>query len=330
MNGIDVLRESLDEHADLASGGAGLLDDVTTGAARLRRRRRITAAAAGVLVLAVVATLAAGQFARPTLTPAAPYSRGMLQLGASVAAGSGFELQGYVTSADVQRLVLGQQVQAEVHDPGTYDPSTLAGAERIGLGNGATGFALPVFTAKDAPGTAVAAVARRDATGAWIIAYGKVPQDLLVKAAVAVQIGPPRDVRAPLRLGFVPDGLRAVSVDSRPADVLTILSFQDADHRLVLWAMSQLGQNVQFAALFGPPVPIAGHDTWYITKENSDWFGDNDTSAAALVVQYEPGCSLTLRTPDARTVTRAMLEQMARETRFGSCTDRSTWTTLLG
>ncbi|MFI5908222.1 hypothetical protein [Dactylosporangium sp. NPDC051541] len=328
-NSIDVLRESLDEHADLAADGAGLLDGVRAGAARRRRRRRMTAAA-GVLAVAVVATLAVGQFARPGVTPAAPYSRGMLQLSASVAADSGFELRGYSTAADLQQLVLGGDVRAEVHDPGAYDPSTLAGAQRIGLGDGAAGFALPVFAPQGMTGSAVTAVARRDATGAWIVAYGPVPQDRLAKAAVAVRIGPPRDVRWPLRLEFVPAGLRVVSVESQPADVMTILNFHDADHRLMLQVVSQRAQNMDFASQFGAPAPIAGHDSWFITRANSDWFGEGDTYAAALIVRYEPGCSLMLRTADARAVTRATLERVARETRFGSCTDLSTWTPPMG
>ncbi|MEU7867028.1 hypothetical protein [Dactylosporangium sp. NPDC049140] len=69
--------------------------------------------------------LAVGQqFTPPVIAPGAPYNRGPLQLTAVVTPDSGFELQGYDASGDVQRLVLGGDVLAEVHDPGgSYDPS---------------------------------------------------------------------------------------------------------------------------------------------------------------------------------------------------------------
>lgn len=327
MNSIEVLRDSLDEHAEGASDVAGLLDDVRAGAVRLRRRRRMVTGA-GVLAAAVVATLAVGQLPRPAATPAAPYSRSVLQLTAGVAPGSGFELQGYATSGDVQRLVLGGEILAEVHDPGPYDPSTLAGAQRIDLGGGSTGFALPAFISEEPLKTPVSGVARRDPTGAWVIAYGPAPQDRLARAAVAVRIGPPRDVKVPFRLGSLPEGLRVSSADSRPAGVTTILSFQDPSRQLALQVVSQVADNTQYASKFGPPTPVAGYDTWYLTKANSDWFADSD--AVALLVQYQLGCNVLLRSSDSRTVTRAMLEQIARDTRFGSCADQTTWTSPLG
>jgi hypothetical protein len=333
MNSIDVLRDSLDERAELADDGAGLLDDVRAGAARVRRRRRlmaVTGTLAAVVAAALVAPAALDRLDRPD-PPAAPLPREMLQTNLTLDESAGLTVRGFTALAGLQRLDLGSGVKVEVHDPGPYDPALSRDATATDLGGGRSGLSIPAFTPQEeAAARTFPAVARRDPSGAWIVAYGDAGNDRLAAAAVAVRIGPPRAVTVPYRLGYLPTDLRVTSVQiDTSREPATFLNLVDGTNRLMLQVVTQHAPGGS-APVSGAPTRIGGHDAWYLTAANSTWFADFETEAAGMFVQTGPGCSFFLRATDGSVLTRDVLERMVREATFVSCTDRPAWTAPLG
>jgi hypothetical protein len=388
MRSVDDIRRVLLDHESLAPGGAGLIEAARAGAVRVRRRRRLTVAAAVVVALvvpvAVVASFRMTGTVESAVTPAQPH-RDPLRLTVGVDPDGGYSVFQYWVNRNRQQLVLRPATGAEdatvvVHDPGTFDPDpvrrgmpvTVAGREAryipdLDLGvtcSAAAQSGQPVQPGQPTGprgscavvsrvgGTAVRmpVMAWAEPSGAWVVVFivpGSTQADL-VRAAAAVRTGPPRDVVAPYRLGYLPAELTwvyAATTDYGPRLATSLLAF-DPDPALPVGGLDMATGFVpemtaaltiastrrtptvdERVAELGRPVKVAGLDTYYANGNVGAW---RIATGAAVFVVVAGACQFHINVRDRSRIPRSELVRMVENATFGDCADPATWTAPLG
>jgi hypothetical protein len=219
--------------------------------------------------------------------------------------------------------------------PGTLDEGQFRAGEPVD-----DAFYLPAFvfaehTAGDAKPWRTPAVGRPDPSGVWVVAYADparanagaaVDRDDLLRLAAAASVGPPRDLRSPLRLGArLPAGLQLTYVRSpeqqidRQPSVLGLSAptrrssgagvYAQAPQGLdltVLIAPRDAGWDKRRAALTGA-TKSAGLDAWY-------------ERGTRLTVQAER-CVVTIESA----LPRAELDPLVEQMTIGDCADPDSW-----
>src|SRR5688572_1050600 len=131
MRDIELLRRTLDDHADTAPAATGVVEAAHARVARIRTRRRAVAGGAAV-AFGVRAATVADAIARLLPTGPAPVTspppRGPFQLTVDVAANSGYKKLKAGAMGTRQHLSLRASgysgewsPEVVVHDPGTFD-----------------------------------------------------------------------------------------------------------------------------------------------------------------------------------------------------------------
>lgn len=381
MRSVDDIRQVLLEHEAFAPDGTGLVESARAGAGRIRRRRRLAVAAAVVIALVVpVAVVAVGRDTgtrESAVTPASPPYRSALQLTVGVDPDSGYSPLDYWVNRNRQQFQLrpshgAQDANVVVHNPGTFPPAPMRRGQPITVG-GRTARYIPDFdldvacAAAASPGQptelpdgctgrdAGRGVVRMPVIG-WIEPSGagvlvfisdRATQADLTRAAATVRVSPPRDVRAPYRLGYLPAGLTGVyaaATDSGPWQPRSLLAFDtdpttpvsgldmatgfapEITATLTIMGMPRSSYVDEKAVELGPPTRVAGLDTYYGTRNVGAWrieFG------AAVLVVVAGACQFHFGVRDSTVVPYPELVRMVENATFADCADPATWTTPL-
>jgi hypothetical protein len=229
--------------------------------------------------------------------------------------------------------------QVSAYDPGTFEPAALR-AGRVGVVAGQDAWYLPAYqfaghTDGDGKPFRTAVLGWQDPSGVWVLVYadpaasgGKAfDRPGLQRLADAVLISPPRDLRAPFRLGWTPPGLKLTYISSvdnagSPGSATVGLS---AAGRPPSTAASYPGvpKNVDLSISAAAPgktwaaekaglsgrTTVAGRQAWLARRD--------------LVVDADE-CVLRLHTAVERP--RADLERMIKEMLIGDCAQTDGWT----
>jgi hypothetical protein len=380
VRSVDDIRRVLLDHEILAPDGAGLVDAARAGAVRVRRRRRLTVVAAVVVALvvpvAVVASFRETGTAESAVVPASPPYRSTLQLTVGVDPDSGYSVLDYWVNRDRQQLRLRPSTGIEdasvvVHDPATFDstalrrgqPVTVAGrAARyvpdLDLGVPCTVAAPPGQPAPrgmcqvrfdDAKRVRMPVIGWVEPSGAWVLVFvgERSTQADVARAAAAVRTWPPRDIRAPYRLGYLPAGLAGVyatATDSGPWQPDSLLALDpdpatpvsgldpatgwipEITAALTIRAFPRSPYVDEKAAELGRPTRVAGFDVYYATANVGAW--RLETGAAVLVV-VAGGCQFHVNVRDANRVPYPELVRMVENATFTDCANPTTWITPL-
>lgn len=315
------------------------------------RHRRGAVAAMVVAALAVGGTaVAAGTLLTGrvdgTAAPAAPADPGRRswQVTLHVAAASGYVVTTGITDGarqtlTVQNIALGDGPdgtyggEVTAFPPGTLDETQFRTGEDIRDSAYLTTFTFVGHGAGDTAPWRGPAVGRRDPSGVWIVAYadteradGKVSRSDLLRLSAAVTLGPPRDLRLPVRFGpALPADLRLTFVrwpdqrlDRRPA----ALGLSTADRRPSGAAVYPgLPPELDVAVLAGPR-----DAAWAKTRPTLT----GATEVAGLPAWYSPGTRLTVEAErcvitveSARP--RAELDALLANLTIGDCADPESW-----
>lgn len=376
MRSVDDIRQVLLDVEPLAPDGAGLIEAVRAGAARVRRRRRLMIASA--VAVALVVPLALVAFSRVTgtaesaVTPASPPYRGALQATVDVDPNSGYTVLGRQFDRDSQLLTLRPPVGVNdigvmVFNPAAFDSAPVRRGEPVPVAGRSARYVNDLDVSKYVcSGTTVvpAACQRSDAasllrvpaigwaepTGAWVIVvspWGSTRADLLA-AAATVRLGPPRGIRVPYRLGYLPAGLTGISAmvtDSGPWQRGASLAFDpDPDAPVggpnlgVPDALSgpvpALGISGSGATPYttekvgelGPPTKVAGLDTYYADRNVGVW---RLQTGSAVFVVVSGACQFHFAVRDHTQIPRSELVRMVENATFTDCNNPATWITPL-
>jgi hypothetical protein len=386
VRSVDDIRRVLLDHESLAPDGIGLVEAARAGAVRVRRRRRLTVAAAVVVALvapvAFVAVLRNTGTVESAVTPAQPPYRGTLQLSAGVDPDSGYSVLEYWVNRDRQQFTLRPRtgiadVTVVVHNPATFDSAPVRRGEPVTVAGRAAHYVTDLALGERAcwansngvhsdpnladkrgncrvsgePGGTVRmpAIGWVEPSGAWVVVYisARATRVDLLAAAAAVRIGPPRDLRAPYRLGYLPAGLAGVyatSNDTGPRSPDSTLAFDPdpakpvagpdnatgwqpaVETALTIRATVRMPYTDEKAAELGAPTKIAGLDTYYTDRNVGTW--RIETGTAVLVV-VTGTCQYHFAVRDKDRLPYADLVRMVENATFVNCADPSTWTTPL-
>jgi hypothetical protein len=348
LNDQQELRQTLADHEVLAPDSTGLLEAAQQGAGRVRRRRKMAYAAGAAVALAAVvavAPTAAGYIGRPTASDSAasatPAYRTPLQVTVNLDESAGrFKLE-YGIVGGTQFIVVRSSNTAPggsgtilVHDPGTFDSSSLENGEPITIG-GHRAYFVPAMEPGGWP-----AIGWQDPSGAWVIVAGiGRPEQVragLTQIAEAVRLGEPRDALVPYQLGYVPRRLPVTSLtisDYRPSETNVVTGFggQPTLDSLLPTAVSR-DMPLQIQVLprsdyvdshtpRTPPTKIAGYDSWYITTQ-----GDvvPPPNGAILLVSVN-NCSVQIQTGNRDQIPYQELKKLVERATFADCTDPGSW-----
>jgi hypothetical protein len=359
MNSVEELRRSLTDHAAGAPGPDGIVEAARAGAVRVRRRRRVLGAA-GVAAL-VVSAIAVASVVRPVRAPVAdpPPYRSPVQLTVHLAPDSGFFRLHEGSNGAYQYMIVrpvdpsaSPGATVIVADPGTVDPAPFLQGEKLTV-DGHPAYFTPNFPVESqgavisggTPSTAtvsVPALGWPDASGAWLMMFSGGREDL-VAVAEAVRLGPPRSMRAAIRLGHLPAGLRYEYAGISGPEENATFAFQATDTplgrpRLALVAHGPSapllniaiegasahrdGETAWIAGLPGATqLRVAGHDAWYATYENLDTPGED---TATLIVRTAT-CYLRLDAREAARIPLAELTRVVEGAELADCANKATW-----
>jgi hypothetical protein len=309
----------------------------------------VTALLAATLV-AGIAVIAVGTLRMrdgdPVTAPAAPAEPGRRpwQLTLSVDQTAGYVVTAGVTDGarqalTVQNLGLGDDPdgtyggEVTSFPPGTLDERQFGTAEQVGDHRYLARFVFAGHTTGDTDPWEGPAVGRRDPSGTWIVVYadterpgGRIGRAELLRLAEAVTLGPPRDLRLPVRLGLaLPKGLQLTylrSPDQRIDRGRAAAGFSTADRPASGAAVySGLPPKLDIALLTG-----ARNDAW--ARDRATMTGE--TRVAGLPAWYEPGKRLTVEAERCvvtveSTLPRADLDSLVEQLTIGDCTDPDSW-----
>jgi hypothetical protein len=229
--------------------------------------------------------------------------------------------------------------QVSAYDPGTFEPAALK-AGQSGVVAGRDAWYVPAYefsghTDGDGKPYRTPALGWQDPSGVWLLVYadaaaggGKVfDRAGLQRLADTVLISPPRDLRAPFRLGWTPPGLTLTyisSVDNAGSPGSATVGLSAAGRRPST-AASYPGvpENVDLSISAAGPgknwtaekARLSGHTT---VAGRPAWLAGRD-----LVVDAGR-CVLRLHTAAERP--RADLEHMIKEMLIGDCAQTDGWT----
>jgi hypothetical protein len=356
MNTLDDLRRSLDGRATGASDGHGLVQAVREGAIRVRRRRRIAGAAATaclvVAVAAVVPVVVARQRADhpPVVAVTPPYRQpGQVTLGL---ARSKYYPVSLSTDGSIQRLTARNRDATEnadfggdvvAYDPGTYDPTALRRGTRMNVA-GHDAWLTPDYRfSKDRPAWTV--LGWQDPSGVWVLVLQLQPTpDVpnLTAFALAVRIGPARELATPFQLASGPDGLPlTAALASGGPDGFTDMKvvfgtvqspvqfpYPTLPKNAPLTVYSTQSDNLDLPTIrsgLTGIAPIAGHPAWY-----GDGTGRLGAPVGGGQLLVDAGnCTVQFISADRAKIGRDDLTAMAATATYGDCWDSSTWTAPL-
>jgi hypothetical protein len=240
-----------------------------------------------------------------------------------------------------------------VYDPGTFDPApfrrgtpvTVAGHPAFAVDDRAVVKVPRVGTPPEGSLVVHApAVGWQDPSGAWVVVFGGFDGDRTPALTVAalVRLGPPRDVHVPYRLGYVPAGLPVnaamTAMGARDAVVgfgaptPGLPSAHSFMYGLALPAFLVVQADPHTPDLdrsfggLGAPTPIAGLDTWYLTRSEP---GLTVLDGAGLLAVRTPHCLVQISVQDRRRVPYDALKRMVEGARFADCGNPATWTSPL-
>jgi hypothetical protein len=364
MNTVDDLRRSLADHASTAPAADGIVEAALVAAARVRRRRRgLGAAGATVLVAcAIAATVIVRPGGAPTVNPpphastsaATPY-RPAVQLTVDLAPDSGFYRLSEGSNGAYQYMIVrptvltaGAGATVVVADPGTVDPATFLQGERLTVAGHPAYYTEKLRLesgSRVGPGgpvtpVEVAAIGWPDASGAWVILFRSERAEL-IDVAEHIRLGPPRSMRAAIRLGYLPAGLRYEYAGISGPEENATLVFQSEDAPLgrppfntVMFAspVNPLNISIQhadphrdaeiawLAQLPGATqLRVAGHDAW------SARYGNPHPIGTSTLIVRTPTCYLRLDAWNSAQIQLAELTRIVEGAQLADCTDKSTW-----
>jgi hypothetical protein len=234
-----------------------------------------------------------------------------------------------------------------VFDPGAFDPTDLLRGERITVA-GHPAYRVPdLVVGTDVRPVRQAAIGWQDASGAWVVVYSAVLPEGLPVVAEAVLLGPPREVSAPFRLSQPPAGLRYeylhLAGPPGPTVIVSVGFGDDNGSGLPRRQLIDVGRpertrlplvvrafgfdesmDGRVRSLQRAPVPIAGHDTWYVATTTRVW--TVPAGGASLVVRIG-NCYYSFDTYDKNRMPYEAVKRVVEGTQFADCTStsRSTW-----
>jgi hypothetical protein len=362
-----------------------VVEAALAGAVRLRRRRRLVRVAAAVVVALVVPVavvagvrVTGGERAVPATPPSPsswPHYRDPLEVTVEVDPAAGYTVIERQAQRDRQVVTLrpadARDVVVTVHNPGTFDPKPfLAAPEEDADGRRVRYLSMFVFddvcptppppprdgiTPEDCLSAAAArqpkatpALAWAEPSGAWVVlrqVAGSNRTDLL-RAAAAVRFGPPRGLRTPYRLGYVPAGFTGVyaashqppwplnsvfALDPDPAVPITGLdptngATHDVSVALTIRVTPMTGYVGGHIADLGAPTKVAGLDTFYLTASTAGWSVE---PGSAVFVVGNGHCPVFMTVRERDRVPYAELVRMVENATFTDCADPATWTAPL-
>jgi hypothetical protein len=239
--------------------------------------------------------------------------------------------------------------EVSAYDPGTFDAAPLTGGELVDvLGRDARyvpDYTFAAFSESDAPHRGPA-LGWQDPSGLWLLVYSAPGERLtradLTRLAESITLPPPRDLRAPFRLGGVPNGLSVTYVwsDEEGAGRRGTVGLSDPRRKAssaavydgvpygVTVSVSAAAPDAEWTAekptLTGA-TRIGGHTAWYSEGRN---MLSPEGNGSVLVVETEH-CVVRIRTADRRAITRAELTKMVQDMTIGDCGEPDTWITPL-
>jgi hypothetical protein len=309
----------------------------------------VTALIVGVLVAGVavftVGALRLRDDGDPVAAPAAAEAgRRPWQLTLSVDQTAGYVVTAGVTDGarqtlTVQNLGLGDDPdgtyggEVTSFPPGTLDERQFGTAEQVGDHRYLATFVFAGHTPGDPDPWEGPAIGRRDPSGTWIVVYadteradGRIDRADLLRLAEVVTLGPPRDLRLPVRLGpEPPKGLQLTYVrspDQRIDRRRAALGFSAADRQPSGAAVySALPPQLDVALLAG-----ARDAAWTRTRARLT----GETRVAGLPAWYEPGKRLTVEAERCvvtveSALPRAELTGLVEQLTIGDCADPDSW-----
>jgi hypothetical protein len=241
-----------------------------------------------------------------------------------------------------------------VFDPGTFDATHLMRGERITVADhpgyyvpdllvGTHGGYLPGMP--DGREVRLPAVGWQDASGAWVLVFqnqASQDRDTLLRIAQVVRLGQPRDIRAPYRLAYVPAGLPGVYAQTAVhiGDQSSTIEFgtlptpdpmdaSDSIERDTALRVDVFPRHEYLDSStrdLGPPMKIAGHDGWYLTRSTGNLSVDPGSS---LLILYAGRCHVRIGVRDVKQIPFRELKRMVQGARFTDCADSATWTSPL-
>lgn len=219
--------------------------------------------------------------------------------------------------------------------PGTLDERQFSTGEPVNDAFYLPAFVFPEHTAGDAKPWRTPAVGRPDPSGVWVVAYADpalatggeaVGRDDLLRLAAAARIGPPRDLRMPLRLGaHLPDGLQLTYVRSPD---------QQIDRRPSALGLSAPTRMPSGAGVYAQ-VPPGLDLTVLIAPRDDAWDKrraalTGATKSAGLDAWYDAGKRLTVEAERCvvtieTALPRAELDRLVEQMTIGDCADPDSW-----
>ncbi|GAA4606730.1 hypothetical protein BJY16_005975 [Actinoplanes octamycinicus] len=368
MRTLEDLRETLDRHAGDTPADGRLLPDVRGRAARLRRRRTITRGVALGAAVAVAAGVSPFVLRSPSPDPAPAAGRTVTrtpaQTSIALADGSPFMILNRESTATGQHVTVRNigDVQAKhpgeaglnpggevlAFEPGAFDPETLRKGTPVTIGAHQGWYVPQLHVGAENSNFDGSWVGWRDETGMWVLVgtLGPSKRDDLVAVARDVRIVEASDAIAPIRLGWVPPGLKIQWASGNPSKTggfgasfklgydgekgpdLSYFPRRDAVTALALQVGSQSPDwlNYQHELDGQKPEKINGAEVWYLPRPNGLF--DSPEPGADMIVRFG-GCVATLHVRDRAQITEADLDRMLQNATLGTCDDAEDWQPLL-
>jgi hypothetical protein len=268
-------------------------------------------------------------------------------------------------------------VVVTVHEPGTFDPAPfLRGEEENTAGrrlhylsthvseeacptvppqprDGVTPEGCLSVNVPGQPGhrepRATPALAWAEPSGAWVVmrmVTGSNRVDLR-RAAGTIRMGPPRDLRTPYRLGYLPPGFTAVyaaAKESPPRPVVSTLALDPnpavpvtgpdpttvggrvTSVALTISVTPMTNEVARRIADLGTPTKVAGLDTFYLAGPTAGWGVE---PGAAVFVASDGTCPVFMNIRERDRIPRPELERIVGNATFTDCANPATWTAPL-
>ncbi len=318
----------------------------------IRRRRGALAAVVVAVLIAGGATATVGVLrARDDGGTAAPADQGRRpwQVTLDLRATSGYVVTTGVTDGarqtlTVQNLALGGTPdgtyggEVTAFPPGTLDETQFRTGEDIRDLSYLQTFTFVGHSAGETAPWRGPAVGRRDPSGTWIVAYadteradGKIARSDLLRLAAAVTLGPPQDLRLPVRLDAgPPKGLQLTYVRSPD---------QRIDRRQAALGFSTAARRASGAAVY-PGLPPGLEIAILTGARDAAWAQarrklTGPTRVAGLPAWHEPGARLTVEAERCvvtveSALPRADLDALIENLTIGDCADPESWIPPLG
>jgi hypothetical protein len=325
MRTVSDLHRTLDAHAADVSFDPGLVAGARSRGLRLRRRRRLllsgTATALAILAGAV-------SFLRPTApepdaVAQAPY-RSAGQLSVAIAEGSPFRIIRQTGEAgkqtawirnigDLTAKLPGEDDEnfggnAEIFDPGVYDPTELRKGQKVTVAGHDAWF--------DPTGMPI--VGWEDPSGAWVVLTGSSRPEA-VEVAADIRLVTPEAPRTPYRIGWIPGGrapshvryeMGAATIEFGPRRELKVQALPSTDPD---WKTIQPG--------LPEPTTIGSATVWRMDQPNGMFTGENGSNIA---MRYWD-CLIYVTVADRTEIPFAEVTRMLESMTVTSCADQDNW-----